>query len=225
MLAKPTNVRFFGAIPADQELSRGEKDLRITFDVVPGADSYAVRLNGTVVPGDFQQGGTVTVGSSNTLATIEVRAQKVGQTPSDWSDTFKTVTRPPTPSAPRQLPYELSEFAIVVGWAVASGFPGDNQSSASLIRDGMILAVQRKLVAYYADATYKQGLPHVYTITIVIPQAAVPDDVLSGPNQSFTSMGLTALAPPRLMSVRRTNEFMSRIRDVEVTILRRLIAR
>lgn len=221
MLDKPKNVRLFGATPAIKELSRGPFGIRIDFDPAPAADSHAVIVNNAVIPGAFHQGDTVAVGTTNTLAEIIVRALKVGEAPRD-SDPFTTVTRAPSPVAAQFVPLELSEFGIVLEWSNATGFPGGPQSTVTLFRDGQEVADSLQLTTRFIDTRYQLGSPHTYILRIVIPAAAVPSNILGGPNESFESTPMTVTGPVRRMTARQTQAFLRRLWHTETTVLRRL---
>ncbi|MCE9566008.1 MAG: hypothetical protein K8U57_28625 [Planctomycetes bacterium] len=225
MPGKPTNLELFGATPDERERSRGESSIRVSFGLVADADYYTLRINGVVGPNPIKPGDVVPIGKPNTLARIDVRAEKKGQPPSDWV-ALKTVTRPPRPVAPVLLPFELSEFGVMIAWTADPAFPGGDQATMILLRDGVEIAAESKLTARKLDASYRLGVPHRYSVRIVVPKEAVPDGALGGlPNPSFPSDEFVVSGPIRRMSARQTKAFLNRIRAVEVTILGRLYSR
>lgn len=218
----PTNLRLFGTTPAERENSRESHQIRIDFDHVIGADVYQVKLSDEslvkVQPGDF-----VIAPGPNRRCDIAVRAIMQGQA-SAWSKALVTVTRPPVPAAPARAPFDLSAFGIVLAWRYDHAFPGHQQTQLQLYRtwEGSakeVIADALERSGRYVDTTYPASVEKLYRLIAVTARAAVPDDLLGGPNPSLVGPATRARGPHSAIPPGRIEHSLSRERSHGQAIL------
>lgn len=203
-LPTPADVDLYGASAAEKERSRRHDEIKIGFTPVTGADAYEVRVDGIQRPGFVLPGDWVVLGLPNTAFALELRAVGTGKDPSDWSGALRVVTRPPSPPAPQREPYDLQGWGIVISWSVKLGdWPGAGAARVELLRaqgDGSpeVLRSEAAPTDRHIDTTYEKNVLKRYILRTMVPQGAVPDDLLGGRNTSFEGPPLEAMHPHTL---------------------------
>ncbi len=114
-MAKPKNIRFYGATKAQKLASRSHDSFRLEYDGVSGAvrHEYQVRENGQ--SGTISSGVPVQFPTTNEVYSMRIRALMPMGNYSDWSDYFVSMTRP-APNTLTRFPYDLQEWGVVLEW-------------------------------------------------------------------------------------------------------------
>ncbi len=214
---RPNPPRLWGSNPTELEESRGVTNLRLTWDRVAGASGYDLRIDGgTIMPvqPDVTPGGF----GPNTLHSFEVRA-KVGTDVSLWSGAFETVTRPPTPTLPKQDAASVSIWGVALLWNESASLPGayiDVWRRLGGVENRLNEGQPLPLLGGWLDETDPSMSDKAFWLQLVVPALSVPGDRLPGDNVSFFGPEIQlsgpvvrrAVIPPR--SVRSSDQLWHR---------------
>lgn len=190
---KPNLPRLFGSSEADQELNRRATSIKVEWDSVTNASDYEININNTLY---LTQSNShkFTALTDNHRYDIKIRAIN-NDGASDWSDVFKTITRPQSPMAPERLPYDVYGWGL--GWKWNLLVQADIQ--LKLLRkvdtEITLLADALAFESEYVDVDYPYHETKHYFLQLYLPRAKVPEDVLGSDNNSYYGDQRTAVYP------------------------------
>lgn len=209
-LKTPENLKL-----CDDITGREATRLCITFDTVPDATDYFVWVNNTEWPVSIQPGSWIDSLDCNSAYTLQVKARASGFDDSNLSTAYFTVTRPPTPSAPARLPFDLQGWGIVMQWAEPDGWKDSLAASVRLLRrddyGSSVLLVERiGLSGRFVDTGYPFGVTKEYSLQVVTPSSllGLNESMIGLPTPAIGSLGLVATSalPPRIEAAKNASE-------------------
>jgi len=181
---------------ADREAAR----LCVTFDLIPSATDYDLRVDGVTLLVGFTPGSFVGGFDPNTDHSFEARARGIGFQDSDFSTPLVAVTRPPTPPVPSRLPIDLQGWGVTLAWEVPDGWNGAAGATTRLLRDDgagpAVIFESRGLTGRFVDTHYPRTGLKAYSLQVFVISATMGGPNVSARGPSIDVRGaINALVP------------------------------